>query len=101
MLGIVVLSASGSCSSLGLLTLDLQIVVFTMKLPETDLVLVMERAALRKTFDLDIYLEAFFVAVSTLVVSTATEFRLPQAIDAGFVLNGFLRTSAIGMATVS
>ena len=95
MLGIVVLSASGSCSSLGLLTLDLQIVVFTMKLPETDLVLVMERAALRKTFDLDIYLELGSV------VSTATEFRLPQAIDAGFVLNGFLRTSAIGMATVS
>ena len=95
MLGIVVLSASGSCSSLGLLTLDLQIVVFTMKLPETDLVLVMERAALRKTFDLDIYLELGSA------VSTATEFRLPQAIDAGFVLNGFLRTSAIGMATVS
>ena len=32
---------------------DLQIVVLTIKLPETDLVLVIERAALRNTFDLE------------------------------------------------
>ena len=36
----------------------LLIVVLTIKLPETDFVLVMERAALRKTFDFELDLSA-------------------------------------------
>ena len=42
-----------SCCRLAtvLLLLDLQIIVFTMKLPETDFVLVIDRAARRNTFD--------------------------------------------------
>ena len=78
------------------LTLDLQIMVFTMKFPETDFVLVIDLAALKNTFDFFTDLVLFSLAASSTCEVLALHCKEP-----GFYLNGFLRCSETGMATVS
>ena len=75
---------------------DLQIVVLTIKLPDTDLVFVMERAALRNTFDLEKDLLASLSSTMEAFVAPET-----QLMELGFVLKGLFRCLATGMATVS
>ena len=76
--------------------LDLQIIVFTMKLPETDFVLVIDLAALKNTFD-------FFTdrVLFSLADSSTCEVLALHCNEPGFYLNGFFRCSEMGMATVS
>ena len=45
-----------SFSQVGALVVDLQIVVLTIKLPETDFVFVIERAARKNTLDFEMFL---------------------------------------------
>lgn len=71
----IMLSFKVSFSSARGLLLDLQIVVLTMKLPETDFVFVIERAALRNTLDFEL---------DRISAETSASMREP-----GLVLNGF------------
>jgi len=73
-----------------------------MKLPETLLVFVIERAARRKTFD---FVKALFLSLG--VASTVDELLQPllpttKLIELGFILKALLRSSVLqGTATVS
>ena len=78
------------------LMFDLQIMVFTMKLPETDFVFVMDLAALRNTLDFLTDL----VLLSLVASSTDDVFAL-HCSEPGLALNGFFLCSEIGIATVS
>ena len=81
------LSFKISFSSETCILLDLQMVVFTMKLPETDLVFVIDRAALRNTLDFEL---------DRMSLQASASMSEP-----GLALNGLRRSSWIGMATES
>ena len=91
-------SVLGSCCRLATVLFYLQIMVFTMKLPDTDFVLVIDLAARRNTFDFftDRVLFSFEVDCSSTLEVLALHWS-----DPGLCLKGFLRCSEIGMATVS
>ena len=80
------LSIEASFSQVGALAVDLQIVVLTMKLPETDFVFVIERAARKNTLDFEMLL------LSCSSVSTMAEIDdgLQKLIEPGLALKGLL-----------
>ena len=85
-LGVPLISIEVSFSKVAPLAYDLQIVVLTIKLPETDFVFVIERAARKNTLDF----EKFFLFWS--LVSTIVEMDdgLQKLIEPGFALKGLL-----------